>query len=91
MLFNDEGEKKTMTYAIEKGVPFPEKKTINRWNEKFPFLPYMQVNDSFFIPDAHTNMYRSVPYNAARKLGMTLVRRKVTENGVPGHRVWRIK
>lgn len=80
-----------MGYAIEKNIPIPEKKNPNRWNDKFPFLPYMQVGDSFFIPDSHTNVYRSIPYNAARKLDMTLVRRKVTESAGPGHRVWRIK
>ena len=78
-------------YAIEKGIPLPERKPTNRWNDKFPFLPYMQVGDSFFIPDSHKNVYRSVPYAAARKLGMTLIRRKTVENGNPGHRVWRIK
>lgn len=81
-----------MSYVIEKGVPLPQKISGGKWNERFPFLPYMQVGDSFFIPDAHKNVYNSIPYDVAKKKwGIALTRRKVNENGIPGHRVWRIK
>jgi hypothetical protein len=80
-----------MAYTIEKNIPMPEIKQVNKWEKHFPFLPYMQVNDSFFIP-ASDPLYRSIPYSAATKLKMTLKRIKVVDpvKGT-GYRIWRIK
>lgn len=49
----------------------------------------MGIGQSFFVPNIPESTRRGLP-SAARYSGIKVVTRNVTENGVPGVRVWRV-
>lgn len=74
-----------MAFEIQKGIPLPK---INRGTNggrkwKYPLLE-MEVGDSFFAPDTRPSV------GSARKHGIKVTVRRVTEDGVDGWRVWRV-
>lgn len=79
-------------YEIERGIPMPTSTGPKKWEQYFPFIPYMKVGDSFFIPITDDKVYMSVPYVAAKKMNIHLHRKRMVDpvKG-DGHRVWRVK
>lgn len=79
--------------TIEKNIPIPPTQNkIKGHREKI--YPYKELNvgDSFFVPYANRLAALSgAIYSYTRKHGIKLCTRKVTENGIWGLRVWRIK
>ncbi len=75
-----------MTVKIDKGVPVPK---LRQKYLKYPWKE-MNVGDSFFIPDT-TSGRKGGMMKTPRSMGMKIVMRNVTENGVKGVRVWRIE
>ena len=74
----------SLHFPIERGIPAPEAKPVTR---KYP-LREMQVGDSFFIPSLNPGGL----YSCIRVFKDRLyVSRRVTEDGVRGLRVWRLK
>jgi len=73
-----------MEFKIDKGIPIP--RSLNRtrkWS-----LSSMEIGDSFFVEAgvALNAIYQAAVYQKVRVLTS-----RVTENGVRGVRVWRIK
>ena len=71
--------------AVENDVPVQEARGRGR-PAKYP-LEELEVGDSFFVPKRAA---AKVSMTArAKKLGITVAKRTVVENGVTGTRVWR--
>ncbi len=75
-----------MTIKIDKNIPAPT--TGAGAPPKYPFGE-MEIGDSFFIANATGNALISASKNW-RKNGEKYTSRTVTEDGVPGCRIWRI-
>jgi hypothetical protein len=73
----------TGPFCIDKGVPVAAKFYGGRVS-RFPFSQ-LEVGDSFFVPG---RKYMTTPMSVSDR---TFVKRRITENGVPGMRVWRTK
>ena len=73
---------------FDKGIPLPPKKTARAIDRHG--LALMEVGDSFFVNAAQTTI-SGVATHWGYKLGRKYATRKVTENGVHGVRVWRVK
>lgn len=71
-----------MEIKIDKGIPAPD-----RSRAKYP-LAAMELGDSFFVPGKTAAL---VGASFARHAPKKFAARGVTENGVKGVRVWRIK
>lgn len=74
-----------MTIKIDQSVPLPDDTGGRR--RKYPFAD-MGVGDSFFAPDRTSTNLNSA---ARRHRDKTFTARSVTEAGVKGARVWRVK
>ncbi len=74
---------------IDKGIEIPPE---NRGRKaKYPFRD-MEVGDSFFIPKKECASSGALQARGIKVLGTgTTTVRKVTEKGVYGFRIWRIK
>lgn len=72
---------------IEDGHPVPDPATTGV--PRYPW-PGMKVGDSFFAAVGPRNNLSEAIVKARRKYGHKYTRRRVTENGVPGVRVWRV-
>lgn len=69
---------------IEKNIPIPQ-----HGNNKYHFGLLESVGDSRFYAGADS-IIRSAADNWSMRKNIKLVAKKVTENGVVGHRIWRI-
>lgn len=72
---------------IDKNVPMPPKpasRHIYPWDA-------MEVGDSFFAPDPKGELVRAQSYPEGKKRGVKFASRTVTENGVKGVRIWRVR
>ena len=80
----------TFHFPVQSGIPCPQPHTRphTRPNaRKYP-LRQMEIGDSFFIP----SLYPAGLYSCIRIFKDRLyVSRRVTEDGVHGLRVWRLK
>lgn len=76
-------------YKVDKGIKIPAVTNTGR-PTKYP-LRTMEVGDSFFVPCSEKPRGISDSYSILRKDGLRFTQRKWTENGVKGHRIWRIK
>ena len=76
------------TIAIDNDIPIPEVKHRIR----YPF-EQMQVGQSFFVPEPRSKTVRSSVGHYQRRSDSTaeFITRTLTENGVKGIRVWRVK
>lgn len=74
---------------IDNNVPIPANAGRRGKGSMYPFSE-MEVGDSFFVSRPQKTMTGSVS-SAARKNSAKYTTRSVTENGVSGTRVWRIK
>jgi len=75
---------------IDKGVPLS---AIAGKNGRPPIYPWleMEIGDSFFVADKTAVQISAVVSQAKKRYFVDLTIRTVTENGVTGVRVWRIK
>ena len=74
-----------MTPVIDKGVPLPACKG------KYAWVSVMQIGDSAFLAGIDAQRaYGAIKY-AMRRCGFKFTLRTVTEDGVKGVRVWRVK
>jgi len=78
-------------YKIDKDIPVPE--GGNRKHSKYP-LSSLEEGDSFFVPLTDLPPWAKKCISQAvsaraKRLGIKLLNRKVTEGGVDGWRVWR--
>lgn len=78
-----------MTVEITGAVPIPPKKPGRKGQTKYPFNT-MEVNDSFFVPDANPSSLQSMARRATRERGWRWTARGVTERGKKGARCWRV-
>lgn len=73
---------------IDKGIPLPQDRRAYRKYQ----LGAMEPGDSFFVP--HSKRYVIAAYTRvwSQRNGNTrkFTARAVTENGIPGVRVWRV-
>jgi len=75
------------TITIDHSIPAP-KHTAGRSRErKFAFHELREIGDSFFVPEI---ILSGIAGYWEKKLGITITRKAVTENGVAGTRFWRI-
>lgn len=76
---------------IDKGIEVAAKAKRGVRPAKYPFKE-MEVGDSFFVAKSAAPKEVSLRQHASKKLGVGCSAvRKITENGVEGFRVWRIK
>lgn len=76
-----------MTYAIEKGIPAPDMRSVRKKLAKYPFAK-MKVGDSFFVPEGKlTRISTSMAYFHNHNKPKRVTARTI-EGGV---RIWRIK
>lgn len=76
-------------FKIDKTRPIPDGSVSNR----YPF-PEMEIGDSFFVPHNQIQTNNQVRASASlqgKNLGFKFRTRTVTEDGIVGIRVWRIK
>ena len=77
---------------IDDGIPLPAD-----YNPKRPSGPkakkhmadVLEVGQSYFV-ESSTEAANFAIKQVTRSTGRTFTRRKLTENGVEGHRVWRV-
>jgi hypothetical protein len=77
-------------FPIERGVPVPP--LGRQLVRKYPFCA-MKVGDSFFVP-GQTSVKGSARVAAAtygRRNNMRFTGRTVTQDGISGLRIWRVK
>lgn len=76
---------------IEKNIPIPKKKGGNR-TLKYPW-DIMEVNESCFFPGVKQQTVSTASRGWVRRnnLDKKFTTREVTENGIEGVRVWRVK
>lgn len=77
------------TLKIEANIPIPPPVARNNRNRKYP-LNHFQIGDSFFVP-GKSGMRSTYLLAAAKRLGIVISTRRLSEAGVDGTRVWRIK
>lgn len=86
-------KEKKMTYQITNAVPLPPRKPRkNTYKSKYPFK-MMSPGDSFFAPGIKGKTIYMAAYQAFKKMGGKTKFKviELTENGVSGSRVWRVK
>lgn len=76
-----------MNIKIEKGLPVPTKRS---GPTKYPFAD-MTTGDSFFVAGANSSALWGSIWSYKNRHGGNFTARTVTENGVKGVRVWRVK
>lgn len=69
---------------IEKNVPLP------MCPARFPFTA-MEVGDSFFAANVTGSALSNASSHSRQRLGHKYTTKTITENGVIGARIWRIK
>ena len=74
------------TITIDHSIPAPEHITGRNRKRKFAFEE-LQIGDSFFVPEV---VLSGISGYWEKKLGITITRKAVTENGINGTRFWRI-
>lgn len=77
---------------IDDGIPLPTDYRPDRPsgpNAKKHMADCLAVGQSYFV-EASTEATNFAIKKEARATGKTFTRRKLTENGVEGHRVWRL-
>lgn len=72
---------------IQKNVPMPP----GRFCGTTDVMTRLEVGDSFFLPGVTSRVAWSRVGGIAHRLKIKLTTRTVTENGISGIRVWRIK
>lgn len=72
---------------IDKNVPLPAGIRNASNNDKKHYAKHLKINESYFVACSEASV--KLALNTARKTGGSYTRRKVTENGVDGYRVWR--
>lgn len=83
----------TMKYQITNAIPVPPRKPRkNTYKSKYPFR-IMAPGDSFFAPGVKGKTIYMAAYQAFKKMGGRTKFKviELTENGVSGSRVWRVK
>lgn len=81
-------EKMKSMFNITKNVPLPKRKHGSGRRSIYPFKD-MDVNDSFFVPNK--KVFTSNRFYEKNNPKTKFSIRRVTENGVKGIRVWRVK